>query len=174
MWTCLEIVPLGNSNLCYQQSSPITKHQAHESVAVAWSRRNHDSLTISPSPWKQQESAIISLEVLWFISLYGVMTGKDQPRKQGEPVEEHCQWRPASAKSNKDQQREIRWTNARASSTICWVILFPNMACSPKHLLQQNITGPLTRHLPGKKNKTMCLFSAKHPLMSLCQQNILS
>lgn len=62
---------------------------------------------------------------------------------QGKPIPEHC---PLYAG--------------------LYLIPFPNIMCPLKCPLHQNFICPLFR-------KTPCLFSAKHPIMCLLQQNIL-
>lgn len=120
------------------------------------SSRNQKALLISPSPQKQQEA--IRIQVLWCISLYKVTISNDHQRRQ-EPMSQHHQWSPVSAKSNKDQQRVARQTKARVSFTLCWVILFQT-----SHFLSSQTLHAL---LPGSFQKnTMCLFSAKHPLIT--------
>jgi hypothetical protein len=121
LWTCLEIVLWGNFNLHGQKSNLLAKHQTQ--AVPSGSRRNHEALPISTSPRKWQEAARKPPEVLWCVFLQGVMTREDQQRKQGEPVQEHRQRRPASVKPCGGQQSVARWTNARALSTVCWVIL---------------------------------------------------
>jgi len=137
MWTCLEIVLSDEFNLlCLWSTVEFTRISSNSSIhsqtnilesamAVLY-RRNLKALPTGPSQQKSQE-------VLWCVSLYEVMT-------------------------DKDQQRVAMWTNATASSTVCWVVLtpFPSICCSKAPHVP----------FPGsfQKNST-CLFSAKHPLM---------
>jgi hypothetical protein len=123
-------------------SSPVhyqnTNHHQQQWLAPEENGRLHQS--ISMSSLNQEKAAKTPSEALWCISLYEVATSKDQRRKQGKLTQEHCQRRPA------------RHTNARAPSTVCWVILrlFLDIMCPLNGLLQQNTTRPFTRQSPGK------------------------
>ena len=103
---------------------------------------------------KWQEATRTPPEFLWCISLYKVMTGKNQKRKQGKSM-----------------------------SAVCCVILIliPNIMYPPKDLLQQRtqvvVCWPDTTHAlsPGSFQKsTRWLFSAEHPLTCLLQHNTVS
>jgi hypothetical protein len=72
-------------------SSVHSANTKHESVAVAQSRRDCNALPIGMSLKKRQEASKIPLEVLWCISLCEVTTNEDQLKKQGKPMQEHCQ-----------------------------------------------------------------------------------
>ena len=131
MWTCVEIVLWGSSNLHHQDTSSsvhmnqqldLLMNSIHKSPTAVQSRRKLKALPISLSPQKWQEAAGISQGVLWCVSLIEVMTNDDLQRRQGEPMPQHCQWRPTSAKPNKGQKRVARWTSATAWSTVFWVV----------------------------------------------------
>ena len=71
--------------------------------------------------------------------------------------------------------KKARWTNATVMFIVCWVIVIPspNIRCSVKHPLQQNITGPLSRKLPERLHRSVLskpsslpyLPQQKHPLI---------
>ena len=150
-WTCLEVVLWGDSSLCCQQSSPLAEHQ-----------------TWIGSKGSIQKKPRVSA---------GQSAGGC--RRGQKPPEYHEKFFGAffSMKSLCDKwrsTRKARLTNARALSTVCWVILkfFPNIMWPLKDLLQQNITCPFfTRQRPERHHMS---FSAKRPLTCLLQQNILS
>ena len=71
----------------------------HESVAVAWIRRNCETRVHERhESTEATEAAAIPGEVLWYVSFYDVMTSRDQ-----------C--------------RAARWTGTRVSLSVCWVLL---------------------------------------------------
>lgn len=163
---------IGNGLMDLFRNSPLGWFQSSQSAAVQSSLQTPNTdqsqwlLAEGTSrlyqPTNQQESGEatgIPPEVHWCISLSEVRTSEES----NEPMEERHQWRPASEKPNVDQQRDARWTNAKASSTLCWfpLILFPNVTGSLKHPLQKNITCHFTREIP--ENHHVC-----------SQQNILS
>lgn len=89
IWTCLEIVLWGESNLsCQDISSSVVAWSTpiyHKSAVELQSRRNCKALIIVPSVWKWWGAS-----ELWHIFLYKVMV-------------------------NEDQQRVARWTNTTLS-----------------------------------------------------------
>lgn len=115
---------------------------------MAWSRRNCEVLQIGVVPQSSKGKPARSNQNTTRSSLVSFSLWS------------HNKWRLA---------KKARWSNARESSVVCWVILilFPNIVCSFKHPLHQNIK------CPSPDSFTMCLFSAKHPLMYLLEQNIL-
>lgn len=150
-WTCLEVVLWGDSSLCCQQSSPLAEHQ-----------------TWIGSRGSIQKKPRVSA---------GQSAGGC--RRRQKPPEYHEKFFGAffSMKSLCDKwrsTRKARLTNARALSTVCWVILkfFPNIMWPLKDLLQQNITCPFfTRQRPERHHMSiLCKASShmsastKHPL----------
>lgn len=51
---------------------------------------------------------------------------------------------------SQSQQRPARQTSSKASSTVCWVTLLPNITSSLEHVLQQSITCPSSHQLPDQ------------------------
>ena len=150
-WTCLEVVLWGDSSLCCQQSSPLAEHQT-------WIG-SRGSIQKKPRVSAGQSAG-------------GCRRGQ-------KPPEYHEKFFGAffSMKSLCDKwrsTRKARLTNARALSTVCWVILifFPNITWPLKDLLQPNITCPFfTRQRPEKHHMSiLCRASShmsastKHPL----------
>ena len=150
-WTCLEVVLWGDSSLCCQQSSPLAEHQT-------WIG-SRGSIQKKPRVSAGQSAG-------------GCRRGQ-------KPPEYHEKFFGAffSMKSLCDKwrsTRKARLTNARALSTVCWVILifFPNITWPLKDLLQPNITCPFfTRQHPEKHHMSiLCRASShmsastKHPL----------
>ena len=94
MWSCLEVVLWGNSNLHYQDISSSVQNTKHESVAAAQSRRNLESLPnwhkssteVTKISWKKKPQ-----EVLWCISLYEDITRDDQQRPAKHCKVNQCQ-----------------------------------------------------------------------------------
>jgi hypothetical protein len=117
--------------------------------------------------WLSPEETV---RLCWLAGAFVVLLwSHNKQRNQGKPMSEYHQWRPVSAKP---KQIPARWTNARASSAVCWVILilFPNITCSLKCPFQQNITCSLTgqlleNHHVSVLNKTSSHLSdsTKHP-----------
>ena len=150
-WTCLEVVLWGDCSLCCQQSSPLAEHQT-------WIG-SRGSIQKKPRVSAGQSAG-------------GCRRGQ-------KPPEYHEKFFGAffSMKSLCDKwrsTRKARLTNARALSTVCWVILkfFPNIMWPLKDLLQQNITCPFfSRQRPEKHHMSiLCKASShmsastKHPL----------
>lgn len=149
MWTCLEIVLWGNSNLCCQQSGPLAKHR----TGVAPPRRNSEAPPINLSPWKQQEAAGILPEVLWCISMKSW-----HARISRESQENH--WKNVITKDR--TRRSLTRTSKELQGEP-----MPSHKSAP-------VKYHMTFHLADSRKNTTCLFSAKHPFICLLQQNILS
>lgn len=97
-----------------QHSSPIGKH---ESVSAARSRRNHEA-------WLSQQASKEVARSSWNSTRSSFLSMKWQ-----------------QAKTREDQQSVVRWTNARGSFTVYWVIfiLFLSITHPLMHLPQQSI-----------------------------------
>jgi hypothetical protein len=127
METCLEIVLLGDSNLCCQDiNSQIPQIHIDSSI--------HSQTLFMNQQWQFDTEEIARLCQLAqvnksgkklpeyykkCVSLYKVMISDGQQRRQGEPMLQHCPRRPASAKPNKDQQKVARRMNQGHSITHC-------------------------------------------------------
>lgn len=144
MWTCLEVVLYHNSNLSCQDINSLDRNTEQESALAA--------------PASHHESTEVACHHKFSLPSH------NKQRKQGKPVQDCHQRRPVSVKSNEDQQRAARKTNARTSSVhslLHYTSILPNIMCLLNHLLQQNITCPFTCSF---QKHTPCVFSAKHPL----------
>lgn len=111
-----------------QHSSPIGKH---ESVAAARSRRNHEAWPSQQASKEVARSSWNSTRRSSFLSM---------------------KWQ--QAKTREDQQSVVRWTNARGSFTVYWVIfiLFLSITHPLMHLPQAKHS--LTRQSPEKHHMT--------------------
>lgn len=122
---------------------------------------------MSTSPQKQEEAGGTPPEVLWCISLYEVITSKDQPRKQGKPMQQCHWWRPDSAKPKEDQQRVPRQNQCK-NTVHC--LLGSTYTLSKhmflKRLLHQNTTHPFMRQLPGKHLVSVLSKTSSHKTVS--------
>lgn len=85
--------------------TPNTNSRSGSTQEKQWGSANqHESVEAARSSWNTTRSSLVHF--------HEVMTRKDQQREPGEPLEECHHQRPDSAKSNKNQQRVARWTNA--------------------------------------------------------------
>lgn len=76
--------------------------------------------------------------------------------------------RPVSAEHSQDQQRVVRWTNARVIYCLLGYTYTLSKHCVPlKHPLQQNITCPFTRQPPEQH-----VCSQQNLLSPVCFSNI--
>ena len=138
----LEVVLWGKSNLHCQQSSPLAKNQTWISSSSIQKKPqgSTDFTKVSRNTKNTTRSSLVHFTQ----GSYGKQRS-ERKAKQTNAITLSvkisiikAQWRPA------------RQTNARVSSTVCWVVLtlFPNITCPLKHPLQKNITYPFTRQLP--------------------------
>lgn len=88
LWTCLEVVPQRYSTLHPSAVQVNGKHQTQISSSTRTSR-NTWFHQVSVSQWKQQESARISQEGFWCISLQEVSPTKTSKAFHGVPTPEH-------------------------------------------------------------------------------------
>ena len=127
-WTCLEVVLWRNSNLHWQQSSPLAKHQIWISSRSSIQNKLQGSNNQQDYAKETGSSQNITRCFLVYFSLWS------HNKQRSEKKARWINARASSPKINisKAQWRPAQQTNARALSSACWVIVFPNTTCSLK------------------------------------------
>ena len=135
-WTCLEVFLWGDSNLSCQQSSPLAKCQTRISSSSSIQKKPQDSTSWQVSIETARSSHNSTRMSLVHFSLWSHK--RSSAKKQGQSF------------VNKDQQSTHSPNNSPLSAGL---YLYPFQT---SHVL-----------FPGSFQKnTMCLFSAKHPLIT--------
>lgn len=158
MWAYLEIISLGWIQFVlsgYQQLN------SYKSAAIAWSTSKHQTRISNGSSCRRNRSEPVEAARSYCNNTRSSLVCSSL-RSQDKG------WSEESGKANQYQS---------VSPTVYWVTFIPftNITCSLKCLAYQNHTRRFQKQKkPNKqkaKNKTMCLFSTKHPLTCLLQQN---
>ena len=142
MWTCLEVVLQGNSDLCCQDISSPIQNTKQESAAVAQSRRNHKA---PPNPPKSMAVVRSSQNTMRNSLMHFSLQRHDEQRSartskmlQGKPMQEH-------------HSLSVRFyfhafQISHALSSVCLSKTSSHVSASAKH--------PLLRQLPEKHHMT--------------------
>ena len=157
----LEVVLWGKSNLHCQQSSPLAKNQTRSSSSSIQKKPqgSTDFTKVSRNTKNTTRSSLVHFTQ----GSYGKQRS-ERKAKQTNAITLSvkisiikAQWRPA------------RQTNARVSSTVCWIVLtlFPNITCPLKHLLQKNITCAFSRQLSEKHHMSVLSKASSHKTASI-------